>query len=188
MAAGLSELWTIGHGTVDLDVFLDYLRAAKIERVVDVRRFPVSRRHPQFSAPPLRSALEQAGLRYVHAEDLGGRRKPAADSINTGLRNDGFRGYADWMQTEAFRAALETLVHAAGSQPTVVMCAETPWWKCHRRLISDAATLLFGANVTHLMNGKAVPHQLTAGVGPVENGRTLAYRVSGDRPDPDRLI
>lgn len=167
------DLWSVGHGTVELDVFIGYLRAAGIQRLVDVRRFPASRRNPQFAAAPLAEALAQAGIAYAHAADLGGRRRPSPDSPNAGLRNDGFRGYADWMRGDAFGTAFARLLEAAGREFTVVMCAETPWWKCHRRLIADAAVLLANANVVHLVSGKPVAHLLTAGVTLDEAGHLV---------------
>jgi uncharacterized protein (DUF488 family) len=167
------DLWSVGYGTVELDVFIGYLRAAGIQQLVDVRRFPASRRNPQFAAAPLAETLAQAGIAYVHAADLGGRRGPSPDSPNAGLRNDGFRGYADWMRGDAFGAAFARLLEAAAREPTVVMCAETPWWKCHRRLIADAAVLLANANVVHLVSGKRVAHQLAAGVSLDEAGHPV---------------
>lgn len=178
MAAGIDALavWTIGHGTVELERFIAYLRAARIERIVDVRRFPGSRRHPQFGVAPLSSTLVDAGIDYTHAVDLGGRRRVANDSVNVGLRNDAFRGYADWMASETFRLAFADLVRSSAHQRTAIMCAETPWWKCHRRLIADAATLLRDATVTHLVSGKAGPHVPTAGVVVIED--RLVYAAS----------
>jgi uncharacterized protein (DUF488 family) len=163
VAAGL-ELFTIGHGAVGLDEFLEYLRAARIASLVDVRRFPGSRRHPQFGSASLASALRENGIDYRHVEDLGGRRRPHADSPNVGLRNEGFRGYADWMLGRPFVAAFSDLLEEARQRRCAVMCAETPWWKCHRRLIADAAILLAGGAVRHVMGAKEVPHRLTAGV------------------------
>jgi uncharacterized protein (DUF488 family) len=173
VASGLT-LYTIGHGAVDIDTFLGYLRDAEIASLVDVRRFPGSRRHPQFGSAALAEALRDAGLAYRHAEDLGGRRRPVPDSPNTGLRDEGFRGYADWMLGEAFQAAFDRVVDESHERRTVVMCAETPWWKCHRRLISDAAILLRNGTVVHLMAGKQAEHRLTEGVK-LDEGRLL-YR------------
>ena len=172
MAAGVA-LWTIGHGTVELDAFVDYVRGSKIECLTDVRRFPSSRRHPQFAAASLESALFTAGIDYAHAVDLGGRRRPLVDSSNGGLRNEGFRGYADWMQSDAFQTAFDALMSSASARRTVVMCAETPWWKCHRRLIADAAMLLRRATVTHLVAGKPFAHVPTQGA--TVAGNRIAY-------------
>jgi uncharacterized protein (DUF488 family) len=180
----LLNLWTIGHGTVELDAFLTFLLDANLSAQVDVRRFPGSRRHPQFAAASLERALARAGIAYSHAAALGGRRRPCADSSNIGLRNEAFRGYADWMRGDAFRSALAKLLSLAAQQRTVVMCAETPWWKCHRRLIADAAVLLHGATVMHLISGKASPHVLTSGV--VTVGDRLLYLRSpvAEKPPP----
>lgn len=159
-----STLYTIGHGTVDIATFAGYLRDAAIESLVDVRRFPGSRKHPQFGSAALAEALRAIGIGYRHAEDLGGRRHPASDSPNAGLRNDGFRGYADWMASDAFGEAFATLVSESRDRRTTVMCAETPWWKCHRRLIADASVLLADTRVVHLIGGKQADHRLTDGV------------------------
>lgn len=176
MASGIATLalYTIGHGAVELDEFVAFVCGAGIASIVDVRRFPGSRRHPQFSSATLAGALHDAGVAYRHAVDLGGRRPAREDSPNVGWRNAGFRGYADWMLGDAFRAAFETLMDDAARTPTAVMCAETPWWKCHRRLIADAAVLLAGNAVTHVMGRKAAPHTPTPDAV-VEDGR-LFYR------------
>ncbi|HKE36006.1 MAG TPA: DUF488 domain-containing protein [Candidatus Baltobacteraceae bacterium] len=177
MAAGLAKpLFTIGHGAVDIDTFAEYLRDARIESLIDVRRFPGSRRHPQFGAAELSETLRGMGITYRHAEDLGGRRRPLPDSPNVGLRNEGFRGYADWMLGDTFREALFRVVEESQERRTTVMCAETPWWKCHRRLISDATVLLANTGVVHLMAAKQAAHRLTDGVA-IEGGR-LVYRRS----------
>lgn len=177
MAAGVKPaLFTVGHGTVGIDTFTDYLLDARIESLVDVRRFPGSRRHPQFGSAALSQALCAAGVAYRHAEDLGGRRRPLRDSPNNGLRNDGFRGYADWMAGDAFRAAFAALLEESRERRTAVMCAETPWWKCHRRLIADAAVLLGRASVVHLIAGKQVEHRLTESVQIAGDGLVYPLR------------
>jgi uncharacterized protein (DUF488 family) len=175
VAAGLAPaLFTIGHGAVDIETFIGYLRDAEIASLVDVRRFPGSRKHPQFGSAALAKALNDNGMCYRHAEHLGGRRRPLPDSPNTGLRNEGFRGYADWMAGEAFRIALTDVVNESHERRTAVMCAETPWWKCHRRLIADAAVLLANTPVVHLIAGKQSGHRLTEGAD--VQGKTLLYR------------
>jgi uncharacterized protein (DUF488 family) len=177
VAAGLGKpLFTIGHGAVDIETFAEYLRDARIESLVDVRRFPGSRRHPQFGSEALSDTLRDIGIAYRHEEDLGGRRRPLADSPNAGLRNEGFRGYADWMLGNAFREAFFRVVEESQERRTTVMCAETPWWKCHRRLIADASVLLADTGVVHLMAGKQAPHRLTGGVA-LEGG-SLTYHHS----------
>jgi uncharacterized protein (DUF488 family) len=165
-------LFTIGHGAVDFKTFSEYLAGAAIGAIVDVRRFPGSRRHPQFSRDELERHLHGAGVAYRHEPDLGGRRRPQADSPNAGLRNEGFRGYADWMTSEPFAVAFAGLLRDAAAANTAVMCAETPWWKCHRRLIADAAVLLAGAEVVHVMGERRTAHVPTEGVV-AERGRLV---------------
>jgi uncharacterized protein (DUF488 family) len=166
-------LFTIGHGTLDEATFVARLEAAGVRRVVDVRRFPGSRRWPWFNAAAMAERLPEHGLAYVPAPELGGRRTPRPDSRNVVLREAGFRGYADFMETEPFRAAFDDLLAGASEAPTAVMCSETLWWRCHRRLIADAAILLGGAEVVHLLGAAEQPHRVTEGVRRV--GDTLVY-------------
>lgn len=128
--------------------------------LVDVRRFPASRRHPWFARESLSAALAARGIEYRHEVELGGRRQARADSPNGGLRNASFRGYADHMQTSAFREALARVLALAESAPTCVLCAEAHPSRCHRRLIADAA-LARGARVVHLLErGATLAHEL----------------------------
>ena len=141
--------------------------------LADVRRYPSSRRFPHFNAPDLERALGDAGIEYVHLAGLGGRRDPAPDSPNTGWRVGQFRGYADHMGSEEFRGGLARLEELARARTTAVMCAEAQWWRCHRRLLSDAL-LVRGFEVTHIdARGGSTPHELTP-FALVEDGR-LAY-------------
>jgi uncharacterized protein (DUF488 family) len=130
-------VWTIGHSTLPIEEFIPLLSANGIEVLADVRRFPGSRRHPQFGAGALGVALGDAGIRYEAFPDLGGRRDPRPDSANLAWRNSSFRGYADFMETAEFRAAIGRLLAMASTQRVVVMCAESVWWRCHRGLIAD---------------------------------------------------
>lgn len=114
------------------------------------------------------------GIAYVPAPELGGRRTPRPDSANVVWRERGFRGYADYMQTDAFRAAFAALIDAAAKRPTAVMCSETLWWRCHRRLIADAAVLLRGVEVAHLVGPSRQPHRPTDGAR-VADRETLVY-------------
>jgi uncharacterized protein (DUF488 family) len=168
-----TTLFTLGHGTADAQTFTDRLRAASVERVVDVRRFPGSRRWPWFGAAQMALWLPEHGIAYVPATDLGGRREPLAGSPNVVLRERGFRGYADYMATEPFRNALARLLGEAAESPTAIVCSETLWWRCHRRLISDAAVLLGGAAVVHLIGETRQVHRLTEGVR--RAGERLVY-------------
>lgn len=129
-------MMTIGHSTLTIEAFLRALKENGVELLVDVRRYPGSRRHPHFAQPALFSALDAAGIQAVWREGLGGRRTARKDSINTGWRESSFRGYADYMQTSAFQEEIDWLVAQPGG--TVIMCAEAVPWRCHRSLIADA--------------------------------------------------
>jgi uncharacterized protein (DUF488 family) len=161
MSSG-AEIFTVGHSTHSLAAFLDLLGRHEIECVADVRIIPSSRRLPHFGLDALARSLPEAGFSYVHLKDLGGRRNPFAGSPNTGWRVPGFRGYADYMHTEPFDAALEELMRLAVVSRTAVMCAEALWWRCHRRLISDALVVR-GWQVVHIgSDGSLSRHELTA--------------------------
>lgn len=131
-------MMTIGHSTLSVEAFLRALKENGVRTLVDVRRFPGSRRHPQFSQAALFRSLEVEGIHGVWREGLGGRRQPQPESVNTGWRNESFRGYADYMQTDAFGAEIDWLVGLPELDRTVVMCAEAVPWRCHRSLIADA--------------------------------------------------
>ncbi|SDC11072.1 DUF488 domain-containing protein [Niabella drilacis] len=155
-------IYTIGHSTHPLGVFIKMLESFNIGLLADIRRFPGSRKYPQFNREPLAAALQQAGIRYVHIEDLGGRRKARPGSENSRWRNEAFRGYADYMETDAFKIAMDALEVRALEQPTVYMCAEAVWWRCHRALVSDYLKAK-GWTVLHIMGvGKAEEHPYTA--------------------------
>jgi uncharacterized protein (DUF488 family) len=154
------RIWTIGHGTRPIDEFLAVLREAKVVTLVDVRSVPGSHRHPQFGKTELRESLTAAGIAYMHLPGLGGRREPRPDSPHTALREDAFRGYADHMSSPEFQREIGQLMAVATATSTAFMCAETPWQKCHRRMLSDALTVA-GWEVTHLLEkGKSEPHRL----------------------------
>jgi uncharacterized protein (DUF488 family) len=157
------SLLTVGHGTASQDELTDLLRGAGVRLLVDVRTAPGSRRHPHVARAELAEWLPAAGIAYRWEKDLGGFRRPAPDSPDVVWREPMFRGYAGWMRTEPFRAALDrVLVEGDG---TVVMCSESVWWRCHRRLIADAAVLLRDTPVRHLMHdGRLSPHPPTPGV------------------------
>ena len=154
------DIWSIGHGTRAIDEFLTILGDAHIEAVADVRSFPGSRRHPQFGQAALARALVHAGIAYVHLGGLGGRRDPSTDSPHRALRVGAFRGYADHMATEEFGRDYERLRAAARATRVAFMCAETLWWRCHRRMLADRL-VVDGWTVTHLLAvGKSEPHEL----------------------------
>jgi uncharacterized protein (DUF488 family) len=132
------DIFTIGHSTRPIDEFLEMLQAHGVRRLADVRTVPRSRHNPQFNREELARSLHNRSLHYTHMPALGGLRHPRRDSINTGWRNESFRGYADYMQTDEFQDALEKLLTFADEEPTAVMCAEAVPWRCHRSLIADA--------------------------------------------------
>jgi uncharacterized protein (DUF488 family) len=155
------RLFTVGHSTHDIGTFAGLLRQHGVERLVDVRRYPGSRRVPQFNSGELEASLGAHGIAYTHMEALGGRRRAVPDSPNGGWRSDQFRGYADHMASEEFGAALGRLEALARERPLAVMCAEAQWWRCHRRLLSDLL-LARGAEVVHIdSRGGTQPHELT---------------------------
>jgi uncharacterized protein (DUF488 family) len=169
-----SQVCTVGHSTRSADEFVELLLQHEIALLVDVRSFPGSRRYPHFSRESLMVSLPAKGIAYRHMPVLGGRRKARADSQNIAWKNEGFRGYADYMETEIFEQGIETLLVDAGERRTVIMCAEALWWRCHRSLISDYLKAR-GVEVTHILSaGKTEPHRYTAAAQIVE-GR-LSYR------------
>jgi uncharacterized protein (DUF488 family) len=160
----MMAIHTVGHGTLAADAFASLLRDAGVEQVVDVRSFPGSRHNPQFAREAMEAWLPQAGLAYRWQRELGGRRKPRPESRHTALRNDAFRGYADHMESDEFRSAVEALLDDAPDDRTVVMCSESVWWRCHRRLLADHLVLVRGIDVVHLMHdGRSTPHPVTDG-------------------------
>jgi uncharacterized protein (DUF488 family) len=170
----IDQIWTIGHSTRKIDVFISLLETNGIKLVVDVRLLPGSKRYPQFNKEALATSLSKKGIRYEHFAELGGRRKPKPDSRNTAWRNEAFRGYADYMETEEFHKGIERLVDLAReSGPTAIMCAEAVWWRCHRALISDFLKAR-GVTITHIVDlGKTQPHPYTS-AAQIVNGE-LSY-------------
>ena len=153
-------VYTVGHSTRSTAELIALLQEHGVDVLVDVRRFPGSRRHPHFGRDALAADLGDAGIRYVHEEDLGGRRDPRPDSHHGGLRNASFRAYADHMESEAFGDAAERLLAVARAGAPAVMCAEAVPWRCHRWLLSDAL-LARGARVVHILgSGSARDHTL----------------------------
>ena len=160
MAEG-QPIFTIGHSTHPIDVFIGLLHRHGVELLVDLRTVPRSRHNPQFEQDALAASLPAAAIAYGCMKALGGLRRPRPDSENTGWRNTSFRGYADYMQTEAFERALDELIALAARQPTVIMCAESLPWRCHRSLVGDAL-LVRGIEVIDILsNGTTRPQSLT---------------------------
>ena len=153
--------YSIGHSNRSEEDFLELLARFGIQELVDVRRFPGSRRFPRFGSDQLRDTLAEMGVGYLHLSELGGRRgKPMPDSPNTGWRVAAFQAYADWMNDPGWIASLETLATRCRELTVAFMCAEAVPWRCHRRLISDAL-LIRGIEVLHIVGpGRAYPHAL----------------------------
>ncbi len=158
----MNTIYTIGHSTRTIEQFLDMLKAHDIQEVVDVRTVPKSRRNPQFGQDALATSLKDAGIEYTHLKKLGGLRRPARDSINTGWQNESFRGFADYMATTEFQEGLRELEDIAKGKRVAIMCAEAVTWRCHRSLIADALVTQ-GWQVLHIQSKKtAKPHELTS--------------------------
>lgn len=191
----MTTIFTIGHSTRGIEELIDLLRANGVGMLVDVRRFPGSRRHPQFNRESLEASLPAAGIRYRHEPDMGGRREGRRDSPNQGWRNASFRAYADHMESAGFRAAFQRLWTdaaagvteepdgSAGLGAVAIMCAEAVPWRCHRNLISDALVAA-GAEVRHIISESSVTrHELNAmaRVGP--EGRLTYPGEPAEQPD-----
>jgi uncharacterized protein (DUF488 family) len=172
-------IYTIGHSTRSLPDFLGLLERESIEVLADIRTFPASRRYPHFNAEPLAAALRAAEIEYRHIPALGGRRNPRKNSENVLWRNAGFRGYADYMETDEFRSALRDLIELSHNKRVAIMCAEAVPWRCHRNLVSDALVAA-GTPVKHILDAKVTEHTLTP-FAHVDNG-FVSYRAL-DQPD-----
>lgn len=168
----MTELLTVGHGTADGEELVELLTVAGVGLLVDVRRFPGSRRDPSVARDALSAHLPAAGIAYRWEERLGGRRRvPAGDEgeLDGWWRVEAFRAYAAYMRTETFRAGLDDLLALTGEQRVAIMCSETLWWRCHRRLISDAASLLGEIPVRHLAHdGSQTLHVPSAGARSID--------------------
>jgi uncharacterized protein (DUF488 family) len=174
----LSSIHTIGHSTRALDEFLELLHLNAIERLVDIRRYPGSRRFPHFGSGALERSLRGAGIAYEHYPDLGGRRSFSEGSSNQGWRNDAFRAYADHMSTPEFRTAIDRLL--ASESSTVIMCAEAVPWRCHRNLVSD-----------ELVRRNVAVHHIIDGTGPSDHKLNPMARIVGDHltyPSDEQLL
>ena len=156
----MNVVFTIGHSTRTSHEFISLLLEFGVALLIDVRRFPMSRRYPHFNKDALAAALAAAGIDYRHEEVLGGRRAPARNSVNDAWRNAQFRGYADHMDNPAYRQAITRIVEATAQTVQAVMCAEAVPWRCHRNLLADALVVR-GVEVRHIVqSGKSNPHTL----------------------------
>ena len=164
-------LLTFGHGTATAERMTEFLRGAGVAVLIDVRTAPGSRRHPHVARAELERWLPEAGISYRWDKRLGGFRKADPDSPDTAWREDMFRGYAAHMRTEGFQAAMDEVLTQADEDPTVVMCAESLWWRCHRRLLADFAVASRGVPVRHLLHdGRIEEHRLSPGLRRRDDG------------------
>jgi Protein of unknown function, DUF488 len=170
---------TVGHSTRAADEFVELLRQHGVERLVDIRTIPRSRRNPQFNSEALAKSLRRGGIDCAHIRELGGLRHARRDSINTGWRNASFRGYADYMQTEQFQEAVGRLLQLCAEKRCAVMCAEAVPWRCHRSLLADALATR-GIAVEHILSGSRRQIHSVTPFARVEDG-SIKY------PETDRV-
>jgi len=170
-------LYTVGHGTLALEELTGLLGGAGISKLVDVRSFPGSRRLPHFAREEMARSVPAAGVRYEWRPALGGRRRPRPGSVNVAWRNLSFQAYADYMASTAFLDALDQLVADAAGDNVAVMCSESLWWRCHRRLIADGAVLLRGIEVWHLFHDTRVQAHPPAPAARVDPSGILIYDI-----------
>jgi uncharacterized protein (DUF488 family) len=154
-------IFTIGHSTHAEKEFVELLKQHSIQTLVDVRTLPRSRWNPQFNTTSMQKSLPAAGIQYQHEPQLGGLREPSSNSINSGWKNRGFRGYADYMQTDQFQNAISRLINLSENRVIAFMCAEKDYTKCHRQLLSDALVVR-GIEVLHIIDhAQTKVHELT---------------------------
>jgi len=174
----MATLYTIGHSMRSAEGLLSLLQTHGTELLVDVRRFPGSKRYPQFNLESLADLLGAAGIEYRHEPELGGRRPPREDSPHVFWRNANFRGYADHMETDDFQQALDRLIEVGQQRTTAILCSEALPWRCHRRLIADTLVIR-GHDVRHIISDHdAEMHVVNPHVRALQSGR-LIY----DQPD-----
>jgi len=172
------RIFTIGHSNRPIEEFIRLLEAHGVKRVVDIRTIPRSRHNPQFNADVLPKSLHSAGIDYTPMKELGGLRHTTRDSINTGWNNASFRGFADYMQTPEFAAAIDTLMKIAAEKTSAIMCAEAVPWRCHRSLVADALVAR-GIDVEHILSAtRAQPHEMTPFAR--VHGLEITYPVQGN--------
>lgn len=182
MPAHALTIWTIGHSIHPIAGFVALLQSQQIALLADVRSYPGSRRLPQFNQSALAASLPAAGIEYRHFPDLGGRRSPRPDSPNSAWRNASFRGYADYMETPAFRDAIQRLLDAARQCRTAFMCSESVWWNCHRSLIADDLKVR-GVRVLHILPGAKVQEHPYTSAATIADGRLSYTGGLLDAPD-----
>jgi len=162
------HIWTIGHSTRSLNELIELLKENKIDAIADVRSYPGSRKFPHFNAEALSLSLPDGGVEYIAFKQLGGRRKARADSPHTVWRNEAFRGYADYMDTDEFKKGIDDLIRLAADKSVSIMCSEAVWWRCHRSMISDYLKME-GVIVEHIMGpAKTELHPFTSAATTVD--------------------
>lgn len=167
-------LFTIGHSNREIGDFLELLSINKIETLVDVRKLPGSKKYPHFNQEELSLSLGAIGIRYIYIKELGGRRKPNKDSINTLWRNRSFQAYADYMGTAEFRNAIDILLGYAEKKQVAIMCAEALWWRCHRALIADYLKSI-GVDVYHIMSPTSNKQHPFTSAARIREGQLFYY-------------
>lgn len=180
----MTTITTVGHGTLTAEAFAAVLRGAGVDAVADVRRYPGSRRHPHIASEALAGWLSDRGVAYEWLPELGGRRRGDPASPNAGIRNPQLRAYADHMATAELAAGVDRLLGWATGRAAAVLCAESVWWRCHRRLLADHLVLVAGVTVEHLFHdGRRTAHEPTAEARVVEGH--VRYDVGAPQPLPD---
>ncbi len=178
---GPATIWTIGHSTRPLDEFLGLLDEYRIQAIADVRRFPGSRKYPQYGTDALAATLAARAIDCLWLEALGGRRRAAPNSPNTAWRNPSFRGYADYMASAGFAQGLADLLDVSRRSRTALMCAEAVWWRCHRSMIADALCVR-GIEVIHILDAKhTLVHPMTSPARVVRGELTYVAETSAPR-------
>lgn len=172
-----SRVWTVGHSTRTCEAFIALLKHHGIQAIADVRRFPGSRRLPQYMSGQLEASLKAHGIAYVWIEELGGRRRAPADAAPSAWRNASFRGYAEHLKSEDFAVGLRELLRMATRQPTAMMCAELLWWRCHRSMVADVLKLQ-GIDVLHIQDEqRVVAHPFTSPARQIDGLLTYDDRI-----------
>jgi uncharacterized protein (DUF488 family) len=167
-------MFTIGHSNREADEFMELLKNNEVEALLDVRKLPGSAKYPHFNQEALSLSLNSADIVYAHVKDLGGRRKPKKDSINTIWENKSFQAYADYMDTDEFRNGIDILLGYASEKRTAIMCSEAVWWRCHRALIADYLKSI-GTNVHHIMSRTStILHPFTSAAR-IRDGKLFYY-------------
>lgn len=167
--------YTIGHSTREIEEFIGLLKANNIDLLIDVRRFPGSRRHPQFNKGNLEQSLEGANIDYRHTEILGGRRgKPKKNSKNDGWGNDGFQAYADYINTSEVQDVIDELADLSQNITYALMCAEAVYWRCHRQLIADALVAR-DISVRHILGPGQIDNHALKEMAQVLEDRRVIY-------------